>query len=139
MLQHELTHIPYRPWCVHCRRNRGRSDPHRKKDQKAEEETTGAITTFSTDYTFFFLRLVTLYHTEMKQPLAMQSGGSRLDYPSWRLMTGGPRLGTYIRRRLKEGTIQILYSGLWTTWTKPGIWGKSCNEKLPGTTFGFSC
>ena len=26
--QHELTHIPFRSWCVHCVRGRGQSDHH---------------------------------------------------------------------------------------------------------------
>ena len=26
--EHELTHIPYRSWCPHCVRGRGRNQPH---------------------------------------------------------------------------------------------------------------
>ena len=35
--EHELTHIPYRSWCVHCVKARARSNPHR--DANTEEET----------------------------------------------------------------------------------------------------
>ena len=27
--EHELTHIPFRDWCVHCMRGRGQSNQHR--------------------------------------------------------------------------------------------------------------
>ena len=27
--EHMKTHIPYRSWCAHCVRGRGRNDPHR--------------------------------------------------------------------------------------------------------------
>ena len=37
--EHELTHIPYRDWCIHCRRASGRAGPHVQKsdEEKAEE------------------------------------------------------------------------------------------------------
>ena len=37
--EHELTHLPYRAWCPHCVRGRGRSMAHRnrKKDEKDAE------------------------------------------------------------------------------------------------------
>ena len=38
--EHELTHIPYRAWCRHCRAARGREDCHRRKTEaeKMEDE-----------------------------------------------------------------------------------------------------
>ena len=42
--EHELTHIPYRDWCVHCRRASGRCGPHYSKNtEQKEEERHGAI------------------------------------------------------------------------------------------------
>ena len=44
--QHELTHIPYRSWCVHCVRGAGRSDPHRgSKDDMDAEDRESAVST----------------------------------------------------------------------------------------------
>ena len=34
--EHELTHIPYRCWCVHCRCGRGVAMAHRKQERKRE-------------------------------------------------------------------------------------------------------
>ena len=50
--EHELTHLPYRSWCLHCRRSRGVSMAHRKTDEEKEEEKERAMTTFAIDYTF---------------------------------------------------------------------------------------
>ena len=49
--EHELTHIPYRSWCVHCVRRAGRSDAHRRRTRQDEEER-GHMTTWSIDYAF---------------------------------------------------------------------------------------
>ena len=49
--QHELTHTPYRSWCEHCVRARGRSRPHQKKSQEEKEEAT--VPRISFDYFFF--------------------------------------------------------------------------------------
>ena len=49
--EHDLTHIPYRAWCVHCRRARGIAMAHRKVEEDKEEKEA-AITTFSMDYAF---------------------------------------------------------------------------------------
>ena len=27
--EHELTHLPFRAWCAHCIKGKGREDPHR--------------------------------------------------------------------------------------------------------------
>ena len=32
--QHRLTHRPFRSWCPHCVRGKGREDPHKKSTQK---------------------------------------------------------------------------------------------------------
>lgn len=51
--EHELTHIPYREWCVHCRRASGRAGPHvcRSPEEKEEIREQG-ITTYSFDYMY---------------------------------------------------------------------------------------
>ena len=42
--EHETTHLPYRSWCAHCVRGRGRSNAHKaKKDEKEEEETPRVV------------------------------------------------------------------------------------------------
>ena len=33
MLKHEATHVPYRSWCQHCVRGRGRRKPHYRRDE----------------------------------------------------------------------------------------------------------
>ena len=50
--EHELTHIPYRSWCVHCVRGAGRSDAHRRRTRQDEEERDQHMTTWSIDYGF---------------------------------------------------------------------------------------
>ena len=37
VLQHRLTHRPYRSWCPHCVRGKCRADQHRQSGQKGEE------------------------------------------------------------------------------------------------------
>ena len=49
---HELTHIPYRSWCSHCRKARGAAMAHRKNEEEEAEEKEGAMTTWAMDYTF---------------------------------------------------------------------------------------
>ena len=49
--EHELTHIPYRSWCVHCARGAGRSDAHRRRARQYEEREQH-MTTWSIDYAF---------------------------------------------------------------------------------------
>ena len=36
--RHELTHMPFRAWCPHCVRGRGRNRPHLKKKEKEGNE-----------------------------------------------------------------------------------------------------
>ena len=52
--EHELTHIPFRDWCIHCMKGRGQSNQHRSQDSKdkEKEQKEGATTTFSMDYMF---------------------------------------------------------------------------------------
>ena len=45
---HNPTHLPYRSWCRHCVRGRGKSLPHRHLD--AEQDHT--VPTVSLDYCF---------------------------------------------------------------------------------------
>ena len=47
--QHELTHTPYRSWCPHCVRARGRNRAHRAN---REPEKSG-VPSISFDYFFF--------------------------------------------------------------------------------------
>ena len=46
--KHNLTHTPYRSWCPHCVRARGRNTPHRK----GEKESESLIPRISFDYFF---------------------------------------------------------------------------------------
>ena len=32
--EHDITHLPYRNWCPHCVRGRGKEIPHRRTDEK---------------------------------------------------------------------------------------------------------
>ena len=50
--EHELTHIPYPSWCVHCVRGAGRSDANRRRARQDEEERKQHMTTWSIDYAF---------------------------------------------------------------------------------------
>ena len=48
--KHEATHLPFREWCQHCIRGRGRNKPHKKK---AEEKKGGnTVSRISMDYFF---------------------------------------------------------------------------------------
>ena len=46
---HELTHTPYRSWCPHCVRMRGRNTAHKKQEKKEKSW----IPRISFDYFFF--------------------------------------------------------------------------------------
>ena len=46
--EHELTHLPYRAWCPHCVRGRGKSMDHRVLDA----ETSHSVPHVSMDYSF---------------------------------------------------------------------------------------
>ena len=43
--QHELTHLPFRNWCRHCVRAKGKESPH-------HEPSPGGVSKFATDYMF---------------------------------------------------------------------------------------
>ena len=49
VLLHRLTHRPFRSWCPHCVRGKGRADPHRRSRQKDEESD---IPKLASDYFF---------------------------------------------------------------------------------------
>ena len=46
---HEQTHYPYRSWCKHCVKGRGREDRH---NRKAKEDEKPEIPTIAMDYCF---------------------------------------------------------------------------------------
>ena len=37
---HNLTHIPFRSWCNHCLRERGRRSAHKRRPNEEKERTT---------------------------------------------------------------------------------------------------
>ena len=47
--RHEATHLPFRDWCKHCLRGRGRNRPHQSRKGNAEESQVVRI---SMDYFF---------------------------------------------------------------------------------------
>ena len=49
--EHEATHCPYRNWCRHCVRGRGRNAPHFKKQLEAEDKESG-VARVSKDHFF---------------------------------------------------------------------------------------
>ena len=65
--EHELTHISYRSWCVHCRRARGIAAPHRSSAEETKEEKEGAISSWSMDYTFLTEDFELLTRTEAEE------------------------------------------------------------------------
>ena len=46
--EHNLTHIPFRCWCNHCLRGRGRRSAHKRRDGVDDR----AVTTYSIDYMY---------------------------------------------------------------------------------------
>ena len=49
--EHELTHLPYRNWCVHCVKGRARSDAHRRRTDRPDmDDGVICATTWSMDY-----------------------------------------------------------------------------------------
>ena len=47
--EHEYTHCPYRNWCKHCVKGRGREDCHKRK---AQEDERPEVPTIAMDYCF---------------------------------------------------------------------------------------
>ena len=50
-LEHEAVHLPYRSWCRHCIKGRGRNDPHRQSGGNTDEQET-AVPRVMMDYFF---------------------------------------------------------------------------------------
>ena len=68
---HELTHIPFRDWCVHCCKGKSRSNPHRTNKNKAEEDEENVLTAVSMDYMYLTEKGKTVDHaiTEGAKPI----------------------------------------------------------------------
>ena len=49
---HELLHLPYRAWCKHCVRGRGRNKAHGRQEEQDEEEREQRVPRVSIDYFF---------------------------------------------------------------------------------------
>ena len=47
--EHSMTHLPYRAWCQHCVRGKGRPSAHRRSKDTAEREKP----LVAMDYTYF--------------------------------------------------------------------------------------
>ena len=47
-MQHDLTHLPFRPWCRHCVEGRAPDEPHRAQPPQVESE----VPKISVDYGF---------------------------------------------------------------------------------------
>ena len=50
--EHDRTHLPFRAWCQHCVRGRGRNKPHRAGEQDDDEQETQKVPKVSMDYFF---------------------------------------------------------------------------------------
>lgn len=50
--EHELTHVPFREWCVHCCKGKSRNNAHKTNKDKQEEDAENAVTTVSMDYMY---------------------------------------------------------------------------------------
>ena len=49
---HETTHLPFRSWCRHCVRGRGRNNPHKKQADDPEEVKEMRVSRIHMDYFF---------------------------------------------------------------------------------------
>ena len=80
--RHQLTHIPYRSWCPHCIRGRGKNAAHQKLDKEIER----AVPRLCVDYAFLGQR-ATQYkdgqpiadNKEDEAELATQEAGDLID------------------------------------------------------------
>ena len=78
--QHNLTHLPYRNWCPHCVRGRGKEMDHKKKKNDDEQE----IPEYHMDYCFpgdedgekLTILVVVEKETKMKKAVVVPSKGS---------------------------------------------------------------
>jgi len=50
--RHEVTHVPYAPWCEVCRASRLRGDPHRPRDKEMLTDQEALYTEVQVDYAF---------------------------------------------------------------------------------------
>ena len=50
--EHEATHIPFRSWCRHCLRGRGRNKPHRAQGPAQKEDADTVVPRIQFDYHF---------------------------------------------------------------------------------------
>ena len=73
--EHELTHCPYRSWCIHCIKSRGQAAGHYSKEAEEEEEEEEEEeakeqvgTTWAFDYTFLTEDFELLTKTEAEAP-----------------------------------------------------------------------
>ena len=48
--EHEATHIPYRSWCEHCVKGRGRKRAHKRKKEQEKEEKLAHVTKVCIDF-----------------------------------------------------------------------------------------
>ncbi len=49
--EHEATHLPFRSWCTHCLRGRGRNKPHQRQAVEADTDAQ-KVPKISLDYFF---------------------------------------------------------------------------------------
>ena len=49
---HELTHYPFRSWCKHCVRGKGKESPHKKKKEKGDKDVDEEVPEIHVDYCF---------------------------------------------------------------------------------------
>ena len=78
--QHNLTHMPYRNWCPHCVRGRGKEMDHKKKKDTNEQD----IPEYHLDYCFpgdeegekLTILVVVEKETKMKKAVVVPSKGS---------------------------------------------------------------
>ena len=54
ILEHEATHVPYKPWCKFCIMGRALNDPHRRVscEEANREKEENAVSTVSVDYAY---------------------------------------------------------------------------------------
>ena len=50
--EHEATHCPYKSWCAHCVRGRGRNKPHKQPGKEQREERKEGVSRIAFDYFF---------------------------------------------------------------------------------------
>ena len=78
--EHMITHLPYRNWCPHCIKGRGKEMDHTRKDSQEKE----GISEYHMDYCFpgdeqgnkVTVLVVIEKHTKMKMAMIVPSKGS---------------------------------------------------------------